>query len=73
MGTMSSDEGAEKVHEIRFHGAGSSLLVSDNQGVGKRFRYVDESTIAATNDYRAYYGDSGVLHFYLTRAEDGSP
>ncbi|PYI11767.1 hypothetical protein BO78DRAFT_100778 [Aspergillus sclerotiicarbonarius CBS 121057] len=70
MGTMDSNKGAERVHEMKFHGSAGSLLVPEDQGGKQRFRHVDGSTIAATNDYRPYYGDSGVLHFYLTRAED---
>ncbi|PWY94646.1 hypothetical protein BO94DRAFT_280619 [Aspergillus sclerotioniger CBS 115572] len=70
MNTMDPDAGTGKIHEMKFHGAAGSLLVPEDQGMKQRFRYVDESTIAATNDYRPHYGDSGVLHFYLTRAED---
>ncbi|OJJ73419.1 hypothetical protein ASPBRDRAFT_194369 [Aspergillus brasiliensis CBS 101740] len=70
LSTMDFNEEAEKVHRIKFHGAAGSLVIPDDPGSTHRFRYVDASTIAATNDYRAYYGNSGVLHFYLTRAED---
>ncbi|GJP97402.1 FAD binding domain family protein [Aspergillus niger] len=70
LSTMDFTEDAEKVHKIKFHGAAGSLIIPDDQNSTRRFRYVDVSTIAATNGYRAYYGNSGVLHFYLTRAED---
>ncbi|RAK87644.1 hypothetical protein BO79DRAFT_150488 [Aspergillus costaricaensis CBS 115574] len=70
LSTMDFDEDAEKVHKIKFHGAPGNLVIPGDQASTRRFRYVDASTIAATNGYRAYYGNSGVLHFYLTRAED---
>ncbi|RAH86938.1 hypothetical protein BO86DRAFT_384926 [Aspergillus japonicus CBS 114.51] len=56
-----------KVRQVKFHGIGACAVVPDGQDRVDRFRYVNESTVAATNEYKPYYRDSGVLHFYLTR------
>ncbi|PWY88235.1 hypothetical protein BO70DRAFT_419850 [Aspergillus heteromorphus CBS 117.55] len=68
--TLYSEEGVDKVHEVKFHGTPGGLFVSDNQQNNRRFRYVNGNMVAGTNDYKPYYGDSGVLHFYLTRYDD---
>ncbi|PYH79238.1 hypothetical protein BO82DRAFT_356611 [Aspergillus uvarum CBS 121591] len=67
--TLFSLEETEKVREIRFHGIGACAVIPDGKDRVDRFRYVNESTVAATNEYKPYYRDSGVLHFYLTRVD----
>ncbi|RAK77823.1 uncharacterized protein BO72DRAFT_495755 [Aspergillus fijiensis CBS 313.89] len=65
--TLFSLEETEKVRQIRFHGIDACAVIPDGEDKVDRFRYVNECTVAATNEYKPYYRDSGVLHFYLTR------
>ncbi|PYH87390.1 hypothetical protein BO71DRAFT_436771 [Aspergillus ellipticus CBS 707.79] len=58
-----------QVHEVKFHGTAGSVYVAEaNANANRRFRYVNGDVVAVTNDYKPYHGDSGVMHFYLTRA-----